>query len=42
MATEMLASAGQGQPHDNHSPYLVLRWCIAVDSSEFVYPMRPS
>lgn len=41
MATEMLASTGQGQPHDNHSPYLVLRWCIAVDSSDFVYPMRP-
>ena len=39
MAIESMEFAGLGHPHDNHSPYLVLRWCIAVMG---VYPAKPS
>ncbi|WP_051341210.1 phage tail protein [Azospirillum halopraeferens] len=33
--------AGSGQAHENHSPYLVLRYCINVDAYDSVFPVRP-
>jgi microcystin-dependent protein len=35
MAGPALQNAGGSQPHDNHQPFLVLNWCIAVYG---VYP----
>ena len=37
MAPQAIGSSGQGQPHDNMQPYLVLLFCIALRG---VYPPR--
>ena len=38
MAQEMIAASGNGQPHNNMQPYLVVNWCIATDG---LFPPRP-
>ncbi|MBP2312713.1 phage tail protein [Azospirillum soli] len=40
MSPMSISVAGGGQPHDNHSPYLVFHWCINVDSPDSVYPVK--
>jgi microcystin-dependent protein len=37
MAPGAIANAGQGQPHNNMSPYLVLNFCIALQG---IFPSR--
>ena len=37
LATDALVNAGQNQPHENLSPYLVLNLIIAIDGS---FPIR--
>lgn len=37
MADGMCKPAGQGRPHYNMEPYLVINWCIAVEG---IYPSR--
>ena len=37
MAPQAIGASGQGQPHDNMQPYLVLLFCIALQG---VYPPR--
>lgn len=32
------ANTGGGQPHDNHQPYLVMNYCIALQG---IFPSRP-
>ena len=38
MANNMCQPSGQGQPHENRQPGLVMSWCIAVEG---IYPSRP-
>ncbi|HWH12474.1 MAG TPA: tail fiber protein [Solirubrobacteraceae bacterium] len=37
LAASSLASAGGGQPHDNHQPYLTINACIALQG---IFPSR--
>ncbi|HEY5196407.1 MAG TPA: tail fiber protein [Solirubrobacteraceae bacterium] len=37
LASRSLASAGGGQPHDNHQPYLTINACIALQG---IFPSR--
>ena len=36
--SQPVQSAGQSTPHENRSPFLVLRYCVAIVGT---YPMRP-
>lgn len=38
MSAQMIANAGSGQPFDVVDPYLVMRYCIALQG---IYPSRP-
>lgn len=38
LANATLGPAGNGQPHDNHQPYLALNFCISLAGE---YPLRP-
>jgi microcystin-dependent protein len=37
LAASSLASAGGGQPHDNHQPYLTINACVALQG---IFPSR--
>ena len=37
MSPTMVHGGGNGQPHENRQPYLVLNWCIALEG---IYPSR--
>lgn len=40
MASTTVGQSGGGLPHDNHSPYLVMWYCINVESPDSIYPVR--
>ncbi len=40
MSPAAIQANGSSSPHDNHSPLLILRYCINADAPDSIYPVR--
>lgn len=40
MSPVAIQTNGSSAPHDNHSPLLILRYCINADAPDSIYPVR--